>query len=252
MIAHGHYAREMKYYLVKKYGGLALGLVVAASLYARPMRDSENREKTNNSYAYGLVIGSDLKNTGIEFDYPAITEGLRDAIEGRDARMTVEEAITLVQRSFMAVMERQAEENRQKETLFLAENGKRQGVITTESGLQYEVVRTGEGTKPDAQAVVRVNYEGKLTDGTVFDSSYERGQPADIPLDRVIPGWSEGICLMGEGDSYILYIPSHLAYGERGAGDMIPPNATLIFRVELLEILNDPDAQAPGGDPEDG
>jgi FKBP-type peptidyl-prolyl cis-trans isomerase len=243
----------MKYYLWKKYAGAALGLVIASSLYARGVLDAgEDQEKTDNSYAYGLVIGSDLKNTGIEFDYHAITEGLRDAIEDREARLTIDEAISLVQRSFLAAMERQAEENRHKESLFFAENGEREGVITTESGLQYEVLQREGGTKPNSQAVVRVNYEGKLTDGTVFDSSYERGQPTDIPLNRVIPGWSEGLLLMGEGDIYILYIPSRLAYGEGGAGDMIPPNATLIFQVELLEILSDPDTQAPEGEADAG
>jgi FKBP-type peptidyl-prolyl cis-trans isomerase len=211
---------------------------MASSLYARAVLDGGgNQEKTDSSYAYGLVIGSDLKNTGIEFDYYAIAEGLRDAIEGLDSRVTIDEAIALVQRSFMAAMERQAEENRQKESLFFAENGGREGVITTESGLQYEALQVQGGEKPNSQAVVRVNYEGKLADGTVFDSSYDRGQPTDIPLNRVIPGWSEGLCLMGEGDIYIFYIPSRLAYGEGGAGEVIPPNATLIFRVELLEIL---------------
>jgi FKBP-type peptidyl-prolyl cis-trans isomerase len=150
--------------------------------------------------------------------------------------MSVDEAINLVQQSFFAAMEQQAAENRQKEIQFFAENGLRAGVTTTASGLQYEVVQAAGGEKPDPQATVRVQYEGKLTDGTVFDSSYERGEAAEIPLDRVIPGWSEGLQLMGVGDTYTLYIPSALGYGEAGAGDMIPPYSPLIFKVELLEI----------------
>jgi FKBP-type peptidyl-prolyl cis-trans isomerase FkpA len=231
---------------MKKYLCVFLSLVFAASLHARAALDKGNdQEKADRSYAYGLVIGSDLKNTGIEFDYFAIAQGLRDAIEGKDSRLSVDEAIALVQRSFVAAMERQAEENRQREILFFTENGGREGIITTQSGLQYEILHAAGGEKPSSQAVVRVNYEGKLADGTVFDSSYDRGQPTEIPLNRVIPGWTEGLCLMGVGDTYILYIPSRLAYGENGAGDVIPPNSTLIFQVELLEILNPENGEAP-------
>jgi FKBP-type peptidyl-prolyl cis-trans isomerase len=221
----------MKFIMLKKVAALLLGLGLAASLHA------QGEEKTDRSYAYGLVIGSDLKNTGIEFDYNAVSQGLRDAIEGPDQRMTIEEAIALVQRSFQEVVERQNAENREKENRFLEENGKRIGVITTASGLQYEVVHGAGGEKPGPRALVRVNYEGKLADGTVFDSSYERGEPSEIPLDRVIPGWTEGLQLMGVGDTFTIYIPSRLAYGEAGAGGMIPPYSPLIFKVELLEIL---------------
>jgi FKBP-type peptidyl-prolyl cis-trans isomerase FkpA len=145
-----------------------------------------------------------------------------------------------VQTAFRAAMARLTEENRAKEVQYLAENGRRAGVSTTESGLQYEVISSGGGAKPGEAALVRVDYEGTLTDGTVFDSTWARNEAAEFPLDRVIPGWNEGIRLMGVGDTYIFYIPSSLAYGEQGAGEVIPPFSTLIFKVELLEILDSP------------
>lgn len=130
-----------------------------------------------------------------------------------------------------------AEENKTAGATFLAENGKKTSIVTTASGLQYEVLTKGTGTKsPSASDTVEVHYEGKLLDGSVFDSSYKRGQSISFPLNRVIAGWTEGLQLMTEGAKYRLYIPSDLAYGSRGAGGAIPPNATLIFDVELLKI----------------
>jgi FKBP-type peptidyl-prolyl cis-trans isomerase len=215
----------------RKYVLAFLGLTLASSLYARGALDMEtNADKTDNSYAYGLIIGTDLKITGLDFDYQAITQGLKDALEERPARFTVDEAIALVQRNYL-------EENKNREIRFFAENGARSGVLSTESGLQYEVIQSAGGEKPGPQAIVRVHYEGKLSNGLIFDSSYEMGEPNDIPLEQVIPGWSEGVQLMGVGDTYILYIPSELGYGENGAADIIPPYSPLIFTVELLEIL---------------
>jgi FKBP-type peptidyl-prolyl cis-trans isomerase len=194
---------------------------------------------TDTSYAFGQVLGRDLKRLGIEFDYAAFTEGFRTVIEGDEPRYNFDEALEKVQTAFTEAAARQAAESKEKEALFLKENGEREGVKTTASGLQYEILKGGEGQKPGPQALVQVNYEGKLVNGTVFDSTWQRGEPASIPLDRVIPGWSEGIQLMGLGDVYVFYIPSELAYGERGAGEIIPPNSLLIFQVELIEILED-------------
>ncbi len=130
-----------------------------------------------------------------------------------------------------------AEENKTAGTTFLAENGKKAGIVTTASGLQYEVLTKGTGTKsPSATDLVEVNYEGKLLDGKIFDSSYQRGESISFPLNRVIAGWTEGVQLMTEGAKYRFYIPSDLAYGTRGAGRDIPPNAALIFDVELIKI----------------
>jgi FKBP-type peptidyl-prolyl cis-trans isomerase len=134
-------------------------------------------------------------------------------------------------------MSRQFGPNRQAGEDFLAENGKKAGIITTASGLQYEVVAEGPGPKPAAEDTVRVHYEGKLIDGTVFDSSYLRGEPIEFPLGGVIPGWTEGLQLMNEGSTYNLFIPQDLGYGDRGAGEAIPPFSALIFKVELISII---------------
>jgi FKBP-type peptidyl-prolyl cis-trans isomerase len=135
----------------------------------------------------------------------------------------------------------QAETNKSAGDAFLAENAKKEGVQVTESGLQYQVLEAGDGPRPDTGDVVRVHYQGALLDGTVFDSSIQRGQPADIPVSQVVPGWQEGIALMPVGSKYRLWIPAALAYGEGGTpGGPIPPNSTLVFEVELLEILDQP------------
>jgi FKBP-type peptidyl-prolyl cis-trans isomerase len=237
------YAGGMKHFIhhgmsftVKKFGGLLMGLIMASSLQAQNIPEEE-QEKLDISYAYGLIIGSDMKGAGIEFDYNALSQGLRDSIEESNPRMSLDEAISLVQGAYQVVMERQAEENQAKEVLFFEDNGKRQGIITTASGLQYEVIqRAGGKEKPGPEAMVQVNYEGKFIDGEIFDSSYERGEAELIPLNQVITGWAEGLQLMGVGDTFTFYIPSKLAYGE-GGGGTIPPYTPLVFKVELLGIL---------------
>ncbi|MDR2258453.1 MAG: FKBP-type peptidyl-prolyl cis-trans isomerase [Treponema sp.] len=217
--------------------------VPAFVLYGKGIAEEVNLadERAKISYAFGLVMGSDLKQTGLEFDYPAFTGGFKTGVEGGEAPYTREEAVEIVQAAFEEFMARNAETNRIREIAFLEENGGREGVITTESGLQYEVISEGSGEKPSAADTVRVNYEGTLTDGTVFDSSYERGEAAEFPLNRVIPGWTEGLQLMRVGSSYRFYIPSSLAYGGQGAGQIIPAYATLVFTVELLEITGGPE-----------
>jgi FKBP-type peptidyl-prolyl cis-trans isomerase FkpA len=214
-------------------------LFAALSLYARGIAGEAALagEKADTSYAFGLVLGGDLKTTGIAFDYAAFGRGLRDAIEGGDPRFSAEEAVAKVQAAFQAAMEKRIAENQAAEARYLSENGLKDTVITTESGLQYEVITEGDGKKPGAHDTVTVNYEGTLTDGKVFDSSWDRGEPVALPVDAVIPGWSEGIQLMAVGSTYRFFIPSSLAYGARGAGQIIPPYSTLIFRVELLDIL---------------
>jgi FKBP-type peptidyl-prolyl cis-trans isomerase FkpA len=192
----------------------------------------------NTSYAFGMALGSDLKQTGVQFNYDAFIQGFKESIEGKETRISRDEAIQIIQTAFMSAMANQAEENKAKETQFLAENGKKDGIQTTPSGLQYEIITQGSGVKPGAGDTVSVHYEGTLIDGTVFDSSYERGEPSQFPLGGVIPGWTEGIQLMNVGSTYRLFIPSALAYGEQGAGSSIPPNSALIFKVELLSIAN--------------
>ncbi|GHV31713.1 peptidyl-prolyl cis-trans isomerase [Spirochaetia bacterium] len=196
-----------------------------------------NAADADTSYAFGVALGSDFKQAGLRFDYESLLQGFRDSLEGNDTKFTLEEAIPLIQAAMREAMQAQVEQNRQKGVDFLAENGKKAGIVTTESGLQYELITPGTGPKPQAADTVSVHYEGALLDGTVFDSSYSRGEPAEFPLDQVIPGWTEGIQLMEVGSTYNLFIPSDLAYGEGGAGNFIPPNATLIFKVELLGIV---------------
>ncbi|MDR2021272.1 MAG: FKBP-type peptidyl-prolyl cis-trans isomerase [Treponema sp.] len=195
---------------------------------------------TDTSYAFGVWIGSELaeiKQLGITFDYDALTMGLRDILEGQNPKLTLEEASGKIQAVYAKAVAKKAQENNLQEQQFLAENGKKPGVLTTASGLQYEVISEGRGAAPVLSDRVLVNYEGALIDGTVFDSSYTSGEPVEFGLSDVIPGWTEGLQLMREGGSYRLFIPSSLAYGEQGAGGFIPPYSTLIFRVELISIV---------------
>jgi FKBP-type peptidyl-prolyl cis-trans isomerase FkpA len=201
-------------------------------------KSKANDADTDISYAFGVALGADFKQAGLRFDYDALIKGFQEALEGKETRITLEEAIPLIQTAMQEAMVRQAEETRQKGAEFLAENGKKPGIMTTESGLQYELITPGTGPKPQSSDTVSVHYEGTLLDGSVFDSSYTRGEPAEFPLDGVIPGWTEGIQLMEVGSTYRLFIPSDLAYGEQGAGNFIPPNSTLIFKVELLGIVD--------------
>lgn len=189
------------------------------------------------SYAFGLALGTDLKNFDIDYDYDEFLNGFRNTIEGNESRMTLEEAMMKIQLTLTALMEKQSAEAQEQEAAFFAENGRKAGITTTASGLQYEIITPAEGPKPTADQTVVVNYHGTLTDGTVFDSSYERNQPAEFPLNYVIPGWTEGVQLMSIGGKYRFYVPSNLGYGPQGAGNgLIPPFAPLIFEVELLEI----------------
>ena len=224
---------------------LALCLVlVAFSVHARAIQEEVSlaEEKAQVSYAAGMILGAEISPTGLELDYAAFTEGFKTAMEKGKTKFTEEEAIELVQTALEAAKARQSAENQAKEEFFLAANGSRPEVTTTASGLQYEALTVGKGDKPLRTDKVKVNYEGTLIDGTVFDSSYQRGEPTEFPLDGVITGWAEGLQLMNVGSKYKLYIPSKLAYGERGAGSGITPYSTLIFTVELLEIVK-PEAQ---------
>ena len=194
-------------------------------------------DKARTSYALGMTVGSDLQQTGLEIDYLAFIEGLKAAMENEETLMDQNEALEVVQEAFESAMRRRHETMRLEEEIYLSLNAERPDIVVLESGLQYEVITAGEGKVPGPDDVVLVHYEGTLVDGTVFDSSYERESPEEIPLNMVIPGWSEGLQLMNVGSKYRLYIPSALAYGERGAGQFIPPFSPLIFVVELLEIF---------------
>jgi FKBP-type peptidyl-prolyl cis-trans isomerase len=237
---------------MKKFMLIFFLAAAASAIYGKGIAEEVDLadERAKTSYALGLVIGSDLKQAGLELNYAAVAEGLKAAVEGGET-LSTEEAIELVQAAFQSSMEKKAEESRRQELEFLAENGSREGVFITESGLQYEVITEGEGERPSRTDAVMVNYEGALTDGTVFDSSYERTAAEEFPLSQVIPGWAEGIMLMNVGSTYRFYIPSELAYGSRGVGQIIPPYSTLVFKVELLEISRGEDDEAEGAGPEE-
>jgi FKBP-type peptidyl-prolyl cis-trans isomerase FklB len=192
--------------------------------------------KSQASYAIGVNIGRDLARVASECDIELLVQGLRDALAKKKPVLTddqMQEALT----SFSKEVQTKAEEkNKNEGAAFLAENKKKKGVMTTKTGLQYKVLKAGEGDSPKKTNVVKVHYHGTLTDGTVFDSSVERDEPAEFPVDRVIPGWTEALLAMKVGDKWQIVIPSELGYGAQGNGP-IPPHAVLVFDVELLEIV---------------
>lgn len=195
------------------------------------------------SYGIGLDMGRSLQPAGERLDMPAFLKGIEDALAGTDPALDQETIQTALQAFSQSIMEAQqaertqaAETNKADGDAYLAENGAREGVTTTESGLQYEVIRQGDGPRATADQQVRLHYKGTLIDGTEFDSSYD-GEPAVFPVGQVIPGFSEALQLMPMGSHYRVVIPSELAYGANGAGQNIGPNATLIFEIETLEIV---------------
>ena len=198
------------------------------------------------SYALGLGIGQQLKQMGLKGklvinDFAA---SITDVLEDNDLKVSHQEGQQIVNAFFRELEQKQnaakaeaGKAAKEEGAKFLADNAKKEGITVTKSGLQYEVLTEGTGKKPKATDTVRCHYEGRLLDGTIFDSSYKRNAPADFGLQQVIAGWTEGVQLMAEGAKYRFYIPYMLAYGEGGAGAMIPPFATLIFDVELIKVL---------------
>lgn len=205
----------------------------------------EKKELNRISYALGLSMGNNFRSSGIEeIDVADFADGVAAVFSGEKPRMSYDEAKEEIRKYFTAMEEKQrkaAEEmgkvNREAGASFLAENAKRPEVKVTATGLQYEVVTEGDGPRPERGDQVKVHYTGRLIDGTVFDSSVERGEPATFGVTQVIPGWVEALQLMKAGSKWRLYIPSALAYGPQGAGGVIGPDATLIFDVELLEVI---------------
>ena len=190
------------------------------------------------SYALGLGIGHQLKSMNIEdFSVEDFAKSISDVMSGKETAMTSQEAQMMLNEYFQKKEKEQAQTAIAEGKVYLEENAKRDGVTQTKSGLQYEILTEGTGKSPKATDTVRCHYEGRLLDGTVFDSSYKRGEPADFGLNQVIPGWTEGVQLMKEGAKFRFHIPYLLAYGERGAGAQIPPYSTLIFDVELIKVL---------------
>ncbi len=232
-----------------KTGKMVLLMVVALCLPAAFFAVADEGEGSESlletrtqklSYSVGMQIGESLRANAFDLDLDALIRGLKDAYLGRETLMS-EEELMQVQREFIAEQEQARQEktgeNLRKSREFLSENREREGVTVTASGLQYEVMEAGEGRRPGAEDTVEIHYVGRTIDDKVFDSSRQRGTPAVFPLNRIVPGLSEGIQLMRVGGSYRFYLPPELAYGESGAGANIEPNAALIFDVELLEIV---------------
>lgn len=203
-----------------------------------------SNDSQKRSYALGMDIGNSLKDLPVKPKVDYLAAGIRDVVQGKKPQLSADEQKEVMQ-SFVKEVEAaqkkktsaEAQTNLDAGKKFLADNKDKDGIKVTDSGLQYKVVKPGKGDSPDAKDSVKVNYEGKLIDGTVFDSSYERGEPVTFPVSAVIPGWTEALQLMKPGAEYMLYIPPNLAYGERGAGAKIGPNQTLVFKVELLKVI---------------
>ena len=225
---------------------VVLGILLIANLGFTEETAILQTEKDKLSYAIGMNIGNNLKRQALELNPEIVTQGIRDSLTGSKTLMTEQEyrdTMTAfekeMQQKQMTQMKELSEKNKQEGETFLAENKKKDAVITLPSGLQYKVIEKGTGKTPKATDTVTVNYRGTLINGTEFDSSYLRGQPASFQVGGVIRGWTEALQLMKEGAKWQLFIPSDLAYGERGAGRDIGPHSTLIFEVDLISIKDE-------------
>ncbi len=229
-----------------------LGIMLfASSVYAGDNIELKD-QKDKVSYSIGINIGNNLKRQSVEVNPDILLQGIKDVLSGGKTLMTeqeVKQTMMDFQKDMMAKhqarMKELGEKNEKEGEAFLAENKKKEGVITLPSGLQYKVIKEGEGKTPIATDMVTVHYRGTLIDGKEFDSSYTRGQPVTFPVKGVIPGFSEALQLMKVGSKWQLFIPSNLAYGERGAGEEIGPNATLIFDIELISIKEGTSKEEP-------
>lgn len=189
------------------------------------------------SYAWGLAMGMQLKGMGInELEFDSFMDGVKVSFDGGTPEISPEEAQKLINDYLEELQNKATAAAKAEAQVFLDENAAKEGVKVTASGLQYKVLKEGEGIRPTAEDEVTVHYTGKLLNGTVFDSSVSRGEPATFPLNRVIPGWTEGVQLINEGAKYEFFIPSDLAYGPQGIPNVIPPHSTLIFEVELIKV----------------
>lgn len=226
---------------------LGLGLIADSACGADTADLKTQKDKV--SYSIGLDIGGKFKKQSIDIDPDLLVRGIKDGLSDAKPLLTEGEIKTVMtafekemQSKAIAQMKELGDKNMKEGSAFLAENKKKEGVVTLPSGLQYKVITAGTGKKPSATDSVTTQYRGTLVDGTEFDSSYKRGQPATFPVTGVIPGWTEALQLMPVGSKWQLFVPPNLAYGPRGAGQTIGPNATLIFEVELLSIKEKPAA----------
>lgn len=205
------------------------------------MADTANLDTDQQklSYIFGIQVGQSMLAESIELDMPAFTAGVADMLAGQQPRLdqaTAERIVGEYQQQQAQKMAEMLNEKQAQAKTFMTENGARDGVVTTPSGLQYEVLQAGDGATPGPEDRVIAHYHGTLIDGTVFDSSYDRGEPATFPVNGVIQGWQEALQMMQEGAKWRVVIPGNLAYGPRGAGQLIGPNETLVFDIELIAI----------------
>jgi FKBP-type peptidyl-prolyl cis-trans isomerase len=228
---------------------LILSVVVSAQPKKEKVTLKTEQEKV--SYSIGFSFGKNLKMNSITVDYDKLFSGIKDAFAADSSKILSDSEMTAVLTNFQTQLMKKKQEQMKAESgknesageTFLKENAKKEGVVTLPSGLQYKILKTGTGKTPTDTNTVTTNYKGTLLDGTVFDDSYSRGEPASFPVNGVIKGWTEALKLMKEGDKWQLFIPANLAYGDRGAGNgVIPPGATLIFEVELLKVEESPAA----------
>ena len=231
---------------------MSLALISMLSTQALAQVDAKSEDKKpaetesikqDASYVIGRNIGESIVGQKLDVDVDILVSALKEALAGKESRLSEEEMIAVMQKLQQQMAAKAAEEakvaaaaNLKKGQAFLEANGKKEGVMTTKSGLQYRVVKKGDGASPLASDEVTVHYEGRLINNKVFDSSIKRGQPATFPVNGVIKGWTEALQLMKEGAEYELYIPAELAYGTRGAGQDIGPNEVLIFKVSLIKV----------------
>lgn len=217
--------------------------VIAGPAVADEKKTKLETEMQKISYALGMQMGSYLKTLGEGLDSEILQQGMMDSYKGEKLLLTKEEEAQILQQFSQKQQEKQIQQtlemitkNKKAADDFLKDNGTKEGISTTASGLQYKVMTQGQGPKPKAQDMVKVHYKGTLLDGTEFDSSYSRNEPAVFPLDKVIPGWTEAVQLMNVGSKFQLFLPPDLAYGDRGAMPVIEPGSMLVFEVELLSI----------------
>lgn len=231
--------------------GLSASLLFTLAACQPPASNTEqdtpvslDSEEQKISYIMGINVGSQMKSDALTFDKEAFMAGFNDGLKGTDPKLSDEDAAAVIQ-SFQekqvaeqqAMMEELAAKNLSEGQAFLEENATKDDVVRLESGLQYRVITVGSGASPDPEQEVEVHYRGTLLDGTQFDSSYDRGAPAQFGVNEVIPGWVEALQLMKEGDKWELFIPADLAYGAGGTGGVIGPNQVLVFEVELLKVI---------------
>jgi FKBP-type peptidyl-prolyl cis-trans isomerase FklB len=228
---------------MKKLIAVALVLSLFGGTVIAQKKVTPKTKKEKISYSIGINIGKNMKTQGLDLDQGLLTQGIKDGLNSSKTAMSdkdMEATMIAFQQEMTGKMQAKQKVNGEKNVkegeAFLAANKKKEGVITLPSGLQYKILKSGDGSKPTKDQTVKCHYRGTLIDGTEFDSSYKRGEPTEFPVGQVIKGWTEALQLMPVGSKWQLYIPSNLAYGENGGGSMIGPNAVLIFDIELISI----------------